>query len=164
VELVDANEAQGFLTQLVPVGVADLFFFDGEKIADLAAEDDSGLLTDSIKQLFGLDIVAKLRTDLDTYEKRQRQADEAKNPTEKTFTTLLAEMSVVEKAVEEKYDLIRGDIDPKISSVRVNLDKLEGRLLELGGSWAMSRDAFVQRQKELLARKVQLEEKGSCMY
>ena len=32
---------QGFLNELVPIGVSELFFFDGEKIAELA-EDHSG--------------------------------------------------------------------------------------------------------------------------
>ncbi|MGN2670784.1 AAA family ATPase [Aliivibrio fischeri] len=35
------EQCQGFLNELIPTGIADLFFFDGEKIAELA-EDESG--------------------------------------------------------------------------------------------------------------------------
>ena len=30
------DQKQGFLNELIPLGLADLFFFDGEKIAELA--------------------------------------------------------------------------------------------------------------------------------
>ncbi|MCV5391105.1 DNA sulfur modification protein DndD, partial [Escherichia coli] len=32
------EQCQGFLNELIPTGIADLFFFDGEKIAELAED------------------------------------------------------------------------------------------------------------------------------
>ena len=62
---VDAT--QGFLNDLVPIGVSDLFFFDGEKIAELAEDDSGRVLRDALDRLLGLDLVERLRNDLRVY-------------------------------------------------------------------------------------------------
>ena len=55
-ELSELNDeqCQGFLNELIPIGVSDLFFFDGEKIADLAEDTTGYLLGDAIKIYLGL--------------------------------------------------------------------------------------------------------------
>ena len=61
------DECQGFLNELVPVGVSELFFFDGEKIAELAEDDTGGALGDAIRRFLGLDLIERLRNDLRVY-------------------------------------------------------------------------------------------------
>jgi len=58
---------QDFLDGLVPPGVANLFFFDGERIQALADDDSGDRLKDAIRRLLGLDLVAQLRADLSRY-------------------------------------------------------------------------------------------------
>lgn len=58
------DQAQNFLNELIPAGVSDLFFFDGEKIAELADDTGGAALEQSIKKLLGLDIVERLSGDL----------------------------------------------------------------------------------------------------
>lgn len=58
------EQCQGFLNELIPIGVSDLFFFDGEKIAELAEDTKGVALGDSIKKLLGLDILETLNADL----------------------------------------------------------------------------------------------------
>ena len=61
-----------FVRSLVPPGVAQLFFFDGEKIRELAEKETEALaLGDSIKALLGLDLVERLQADLDIFSARQ---------------------------------------------------------------------------------------------
>lgn len=61
-----------FLRSLVPPGLSQLFFFDGEKIQKLAQDDeDSSTLADSVKALLGLDFVERLQADLDLYVGRE---------------------------------------------------------------------------------------------
>ena len=45
--------AQGFLSELVPIGVSDLFFFDGEKISELAEDDTGRALGEAIPPAVG---------------------------------------------------------------------------------------------------------------
>lgn len=69
---VDAEFWQGFVRDIIPEGLSQLFFFDGEKIRELA-EDATGstVLADSIKSLLGLDLVERLHVDLSVYANRE---------------------------------------------------------------------------------------------
>lgn len=69
--LLDAltpEERETLLRELVPPGVADIFFFDGEKISALAKEStDQTLLAETVNALLGLNLVDQLQRDLDVY-------------------------------------------------------------------------------------------------
>ena len=67
------DQLQSFLSELIPIGVADLFFFDGEKIADLAEDNTNEALADAINRLLGLDIIERLRADLSIYLREHTQ-------------------------------------------------------------------------------------------
>lgn len=61
-----------FLRDLIPPGVADLFFFDGEQIQALADDDtEATALESALSKLLNIDIVERLQSDLDTYMKQQ---------------------------------------------------------------------------------------------
>src|SRR5690606_37823056 len=61
-----------FLRDLIPPGVADLFFFDGEQIQALADDDtEAAALESALGGLLNIDIVERLQSDLDTYVKQQ---------------------------------------------------------------------------------------------
>jgi DNA sulfur modification protein DndD len=66
------QQKENFLRELVPPRVADLFFFDGEKLGQLAQDDtSSSLLADTVHTLLGLHLVEQLQKDLDIYVARQ---------------------------------------------------------------------------------------------
>ena len=60
-----------FVDQILPSRVASLFFFDGEKIEQLADLDESKkVLKKAINSLLGLEIVDQLNVDVDEFQKR----------------------------------------------------------------------------------------------
>jgi len=71
--VVDTELAENWLEhvdQFVPVGLAELFFFDGEQIARLAEADNAAqMLTTAINTLLGIDLVDRLEKDLMVYER-----------------------------------------------------------------------------------------------
>ena len=77
---LEAEHWQDYLNELIPIGVSQFFFFDGEKVRKLV--DDSGhdvFLRESIKALFGLNLVERLQSDLHIYSNRlvQRNSPES---------------------------------------------------------------------------------------
>lgn len=73
-----------FVDQILPSRVASLFFFDGEKIEQLAdLEQSKGVLKKAINSLLGLEIVDQLNIDVDEFQKRSvlqlKTDDEKKN-------------------------------------------------------------------------------------
>lgn len=63
---VPQEEWSNFLLELVPIGVSQLFFFDGERIQDMA-EDNNSALSEAVKTLLGIDLIEKLKFDLNTH-------------------------------------------------------------------------------------------------
>jgi DNA sulfur modification protein DndD len=60
-----------FIEQILPAKVAQLFFFDGEKIEQLADLDQSKeVLRKAIDSLLGLEIVTRLNLDLGEFAKK----------------------------------------------------------------------------------------------
>ena len=58
VDDIATGQLQDFLMELIPVGLSKLFFFDGEKIQQLAEDEKNNThLRDSFNSLLGLDIV-----------------------------------------------------------------------------------------------------------
>ena len=76
-ESLTTDQVQSFLHELVPPGIGDLFFFDGEKIAELAEDDTGSYLKEAVQKLLGIDVINRLSDDLDIYIKQisQKAAD-----------------------------------------------------------------------------------------
>lgn len=53
-----------FVESLMPSGLSSFFFFDGEKIAELAVEETSEQMKESIKMLLGISVIDSLQGDL----------------------------------------------------------------------------------------------------
>jgi DNA sulfur modification protein DndD len=75
IDSVPREEWHHFLQELIPLGVSQLFFFDGEKIADIARDDVDDGLADAVRGLLGIELVGRLRTDLGLYMARRANGD-----------------------------------------------------------------------------------------
>ncbi|MCA0359072.1 MAG: DNA sulfur modification protein DndD [Proteobacteria bacterium] len=61
-----------YVEEMLPPRIAPLFFFDGEKIEQFADLGRSGeIVGTAVNALLGLDIVERLQTDLDVFERRK---------------------------------------------------------------------------------------------
>ncbi|WP_417507013.1 DNA sulfur modification protein DndD [Marinomonas gallaica] len=147
------EQKQSFLNELIPIGVADLFFFDGEKIAELAEDDNNAVLADAIDRLLGIDIINRLKADLSVYLRNQKK--------DKMPEDVQTQINICEAIYKKQYGLYQealADLETK-KIVRTELVSIKERQLqtvnELGGAWASSRQE--EEAKELQLR----EEKSS---
>lgn len=157
VELTELSkeQCQGFLNELIPIGVADMFFFDGEKIAELAEDTAGTILGDAIKKLLGLDLLEILQTDLSVIL-RNKSKDTA--TLEKQNEIKLLEQQLIE--VEENAEIAQlafEQIRPAIAEVQLRVDQLNKELSAKGGAWASSREAEMAKHAKLEAEIEQLE-------
>ena len=73
---VEESQWQSFIEELIPKGVAKLFFFDGEKIVKMAEDESQEIeIKSSFDSLLGLDIVEQLRSDLQVQVMRNMNDD-----------------------------------------------------------------------------------------
>lgn len=133
-----------FLRDLIPPGVADLFFFDGEQIQALANDSTQAeALSDAVRGLLNLDLVERLSTDLNVFLRQQKQkgvtnlevaARQAVEDFEKT------EASILELRKERAHFMSLLDrANNKIEQARQSL-------LTEGAGFIEQRDAMFQRR------------------
>lgn len=64
-----------YIESYLPVKLAGLFFFDGEQITTMAEDEHAaGLLETALQSLLGLDLVERLRADLDVLARRKQES------------------------------------------------------------------------------------------
>ena len=138
-----------FVETVLPCALSSLFFFDGEKIADLANTDDDEGIKRSIRSLLGIDVIDQSLADLKkivTAKGKQIQSNEQ-----------LREITRLEKEVADEELRVKGAIeaygklDIQHQRTTVKLQKAEDTFLASGGK------AF-QSRASLLDKKAQLEE------
>lgn len=145
---LSSEQLQSFLNELIPIGVADLFFFDGEKIADLAEDDSNEALADAINRLLGLDIVDRLRADLSIYLRDHTQS--------KLPKVIRQELKAREARYDNRYAEYQSflnsnnELKTQLSSVEADIAAINQRISDLGGAWAKSRQAEELRTEQLI--------------
>jgi len=146
-ELEQAH-ADEFLRDLIPRGVSQLFFFDGEKIQQMAqASDDDAALADAIRELLGLDLVSRLRGDLSVYSSRFREADAPKS--------LKKELNKIDEKIDElqqkRLTIVRNSdqSQSREDRIREEIAVLEQKLSRSGGSFASERETLKAEEAQL---------------
>lgn len=130
-----------YLEDMIPAGVSQLFFFDGEKIQDIADDQGNSGLTDAIKSLLGLDIIDQLRGDLALY--KARNADNQDGPDIEGIKRDL-EIARTELVISEERV---GSLSSKRTQLARRSEVAQRIFEQEGGSVALSREALSDELK-----------------
>ncbi len=138
---------QDYLNGLLPIGVSQFFFFDGEEIQKLV--DDSYhdvFLADSIKALLGLNLVERLQSDLRIYSNRLVKR--------RSPVSVQEEIGAVESAVSSlevslsNMTVEKESLQSRIEELSAAITQQEERIAAEGWSYAQSReDLKLQRER-----------------
>ncbi|WP_225897114.1 DNA sulfur modification protein DndD [Brevundimonas goettingensis] len=148
VHAVPREEWHQFLQELIPPGVSQLFFFDGEKIGEIADDDaGDGQLAAAIKALLGLDLIGRLQLDLGVFLARQKDREgdalvarlegltaeiEAETARALDLSDALAEVVSARHAQAQKADRVRNAFVAEGGEAALQRSRIEGELVELG--------------------------------
>ena len=137
------EQAQGFLNELIPIGVSDLFFFDGEKIAQLAEDTEGNALGESFKKLIGLDVIEKLISDINIFIRKQNK--------QQLSDTIKSKINILEQTLKTKEQAIDAE-QVNYESIKIcvihaskQIDQLTNNLNAQGGAWAESREEEIKK-------------------
>lgn len=153
---LDYDQCQGFLNELIPTGIADLFFFDGEKIAELAEDESGTVLKTAVRRLLGLDVIAKLKSDLNIFLKKQG-VNSLSHSIQEQMEALDQKRIHHERAAEKLRFHAENDIYTQIEHTSAEIHNLENKLSQNGGAWAKTRQTEQSKVDDLLKEKVELE-------
>jgi DNA sulfur modification protein DndD len=129
----------------VPHGVANLFFFDGEKIEDLAdATNAAKVLSTAIHSLLGIDLLDKLSADLQIIERRKKLAiktPEARRPIDELQQEIAHSQELYDAAFSE-----RASVQNDLERCKIKLSQAEERYRLAGGELIKERIALTNNR------------------
>jgi DNA sulfur modification protein DndD len=152
---LSTEQVQAFLHEVVPPGIGDLFFFDGEKIAELAEDDTGTYLKEAVQRLLGIDILNRLSNDLEIYLK-DKGGKAADKDTLNKIKAAEAEKQLAEKqgeTLQEEAD----QVARRLNALKLEISKKELIIQENDGSWAKDKESAHAKLDELLTEKQELQ-------
>lgn len=136
-----------FIENLLPSRLSNFFFFDGEKIAELAVEDTDTQMKESIRSLLGISILDVLSNDMSRILSRtKKKSNENENVSEiekmrETKEQLEKDLLTLEKEILEKNELL--------VEKNKELDLLKSEYKAKGGEVVKQREDLYQKKISL---------------
>jgi DNA sulfur modification protein DndD len=136
--------------------VAQLFFFDGEKIQHLADDtSDQRELSEAMKALLGLDVVERLGADLEIYRSRVvktlRDVEGGRDVEE-----LTQELQHLEGTLGELRKVREGQ-EATITDLRGQVSRVQDKITAQGGSFVRNREKLVHDKAVIETQIAQVE-------
>ena len=145
---------QNFLFELIPFGLSDLFFFDGEKIQNLAKDKTNKVLFNSINSLFGIDTLTNLKSDLGIF---LRKENKTKKHTNKNLqNTLHTQIDSLQKQIDQ-LETQRQTFVTNIDDLKSDIQETEQEFSEVGGIYFQNY-SNIQRENENLDKDLESKE------
>lgn len=140
----------------LPVGISNLFFFDGEQIKDLAEGGNAAaILSTAISSLLGLDLVDRLDADLRVFERRKKS--EGLDPeASRLLAQAQAELEHFDKE-QEKIAMEIGGLMNETGRLKKDLSDKEKTFQKQGGKLFLIRKELQDEVTQLKGRKAETE-------
>lgn len=144
-----------FVSEFIPQSMSELFFFDGEKIEDLADPARSAqLLKTGIEALLGLELFTQLSKDLTT-QKRRRQERNLDSTSSKKVDDLKQRKDLlnsnlldIEKSIEKILD-DQNDLATQLKDIKIQMQTSGASLLDNVNDIQLERKAVVSKLEVL---------------
>ena len=141
---------QDRIDELIPIGVSQFFFFDGEDIQKLADDSSHNLyLAESIKALLGINLVDRLQSDLRIYANRLVKRD-SPEPVQKEIDGVEAEIAKLNSKLTDAYGYAES-LDTQVEKLETQIERQEAYIAAEGGAYVKKRDSLKLQQGQLLA-------------
>lgn len=147
------------IENVLPCALSNFFFFDGEKIAELAIDNTNAQLKNSIRSMLGISVLDVLNNDI---VRNLRRVDK-KGENNKSAEELEKLKEEKDHAIKELTDIDTRieELDRRIKEENYTLEKLRHLYTEKGGDAVGKRQEIVQQRSVLMA---ELAEKNSKLY
>lgn len=150
-ERFDSNLEQNwdeYIENILPLGISNLFLFDGEQVKELAELDTPPPeVVEAINNLLGLELAEKLALDLDVLVNRKRKALASKT---QLITIEEIENKLAAKQLEkEQANNSLTELQQKLQKARKKRDRTSSKFNKQGGKIASEREVVEAKLKDL---------------
>jgi DNA sulfur modification protein DndD len=136
-----SNNWAMFVENILPSALSSFFFFDGEKIANLAVDETNDQLKESIRSMLGISVLDVLNNDLARNLKKIGRENKTSEAAERVQKLREAKDSAIQDLNKMDQEILK--IEDKIAKDNDQLVTLHQKYIARGG------DAAEQRQKTL---------------
>lgn len=135
---------QMFVENILPSALSSFFFFDGEKIAELAVEDTSEQMKESIKAMLGITVLDVLQGDLGRIISRI-----SKNSANNQDLQKLEEL----RAIKEDAEVALLNIDNEIAVLNEEVQIMNTELEKLNTEYSVKGGGILEQKNQLLRQR-----------
>lgn len=145
-----------FVENILPSALSSFFFFDGEKIAELAVEETSAQMKESIKAMLGITVLDVLQSDIGKIISKisQRSAD---NQDLKKLEELRDIKETADKELQNA-DITIQDAQYALDELQLELEKLNTDYSVKGGGILEQKNLLMKQRSESMAAVVSSQE------
>lgn len=146
-----------FVENILPSALSNFFFFDGEKIAELAVDNTNSQLKDSIRAMLGISVLDTLSDDVKRNIRRVQKKSESTTETKK-----IELLRNAKKEAEVKLKKIEIEIEEKkfvLSKLKTSLEDKKLAYVTAGGNVMEKRKTLFSKRALISTQKEQSQEK-----
>ncbi|BAZ70451.1 MAG: DNA sulfur modification protein DndD [Pelatocladus maniniholoensis HA4357-MV3] len=142
------NTWDDYIENLLPLGISNLFLFDGEQVKELAEQEvPPPMVVDAIRTLLGLELAEKLAVDIEILVNRKR-----KEIAEKQDLDNLEEIEQNLKGLQEEFNHQQQNLTSLQAELKLSEQEEQeavDKFLSEGGKIAAERSHLEQQKKEV---------------
>lgn len=140
-----------FIESLLPSGLSSFFFFDGEKIAELAAEETNAQVKNSIKALLGITVLDQLESALGRMIARVNKETATRSEED--------ELDALRAAKEKADNDYQAALD-EIAALKKQCETIDKQLESTHHEYSAKGGDLVYKRQDLFHKRSQLEAKA----
>lgn len=143
-----------YIESILPLGISNLFLFDGEQVKELAELDaPPPSVVDAINSLLGLELAEKLALDLEVLASRKRKdlASKAQLATIEEIEAKIKEKEAAEIIAKEKVI----SVEKELKKAYQKSDRASAKFRTEGGKIAAERDSLEAKKSNLQRKQIE---------
>ena len=139
-----------YMEEILPLSISRFFFFDNEKISQIADDDSFESVKDSIRSLLGLTTIDQLVADMGKLSKKaaNETTSEAENDLLLEANQLQAQIEDCEQKAGAAYSEA-GALNRKLKIYKERFDDAQDRFWKAGGNLGLERNKLKEELKAL---------------
>lgn len=138
-----------FIENILPSALSSFFFFDGEKIAELAVEETSEQMKESVKAMLGITVLDVLQGDIGRIISKISKGNSENQDLKKLGKLRIAkeEATITLNAADEQLQ----QMNLEVQEMQLNLEKLNVEYLVKGGGILEQKNLLLKQRTESIA-------------
>lgn len=148
------NNWSMFVENIIPSALSSFYFFDGEKISELALDESSMQLKEAIRSMLGLNVLDVLKNDLHKTLRRRTKHQNASDALG-VIHSLKDQQEKLDQSVKEQEAAVQ-ELHIIVKGLQEKLNQLQHQYESKGGKVVEQRAALIRKKAELTTTLEQL--------